>query len=335
MGELLQILDRPIAYQRSFVRLGIGVAGAVFLSQMVYWINRAEEGWFYKTQEEWTEETGLSRYEQEGARKKLRDLGILHEKKQGLPAKLFYSIDEDKLYQSVIRANKDAENSHTGLGKTRKQLCGKLANIPTEITTENTTDIKTPLTPEGDETERILGDAKQALEYYNALTGLHCRDITPFLELLTAHKSRAAYTLGDLQVVMEWVVKSWRPRNGKFAKPANICRVTRFDGYLADALVWLKNQVEINTADVVDEYNRILGDRLPQAELDPERDRDIRQLAQHLAVKTVEGFSAYFDAFRQSAPIFYYGGADGAGWRASFDYLINPKILKKTREGTL
>lgn len=65
--NILPLLDRPIAFQRSFIRLDIGVTAALFLSQMTYWTNRSDDdGWVYKTQEEWEEETGLSRYEQEG-----------------------------------------------------------------------------------------------------------------------------------------------------------------------------------------------------------------------------------------------------------------------------
>ncbi|WP_447869895.1 HNH endonuclease [Serratia fonticola] len=97
--ELLRLLDRPIAFQRSFVRLGAGIPGALFLSQAVYWNARTTdpEGWFFKTQSEWEEETGLKRSEQEKARKSLVSIGVLEESKKGLPAKLYYRINEDKL----------------------------------------------------------------------------------------------------------------------------------------------------------------------------------------------------------------------------------------------
>lgn len=52
--NILPLLDRPIAFQRSFIRLDIGVTAALFLSQMIYWTNRSDDdGWVYKTQEEW------------------------------------------------------------------------------------------------------------------------------------------------------------------------------------------------------------------------------------------------------------------------------------------
>jgi len=92
---LLQLLDRPIAFHRCFVTLTGSVTAALMLSQALYWQRRCKEseGWWYKTLEEWTEETGLNRRETEAARIKLRALEVLEEKRTGSPAKLWYRID--------------------------------------------------------------------------------------------------------------------------------------------------------------------------------------------------------------------------------------------------
>jgi hypothetical protein len=65
------------------------------LSQAVYWNKRTgvHNGWFWKTQDEWTDETGLSRREQETARKTLKSLGIIEEKKEGIPARLYFRVN--------------------------------------------------------------------------------------------------------------------------------------------------------------------------------------------------------------------------------------------------
>ena len=98
------LLDRPIAFQRAFVRLGVGITGALMLSQAVYWSKRTNDpdGWFYKGQAEWEEETGLSRCEQETARKALMRIGVLDEVRQGMPARLFYRINLEKLESLLI-----------------------------------------------------------------------------------------------------------------------------------------------------------------------------------------------------------------------------------------
>ena len=133
------IPDRPIAFNRDFVRLGIGITGALFLSQLVYWSKRTKDCWFYKTADEWEEETGMSRKEQETARKRLREAGILSEKKQGIPAKLYFMLNENKLielmdavfYDDVKQVSTDGGNSMTPKGE-----CN------TETTQETTTDNK-------------------------------------------------------------------------------------------------------------------------------------------------------------------------------------------------
>lgn len=134
---VLQLLDRPIAFHRCFVPVAESVAGAVWLSQLVYWSGRGQDktGWIYKTQQEWKEETGLGRSEQENVRKKLRNKMVLEEKEDGLPCRLFYRLNLDRLFelissQSCADAGADqyAGIQHTRMRKTSKQACGNLAN---------------------------------------------------------------------------------------------------------------------------------------------------------------------------------------------------------------
>ncbi|EEC0293654.1 replication protein RepO [Salmonella enterica subsp. enterica] len=331
--NILPLLDRPIAFQRSFIRLDMGVNSALFLSQLTYWTNRsADDGWVYKTQDEWEEETGLTRYEQEGARKKLRGLGVLLERKQGLPARLFYKIDNDVLCQLLTSAYKDAEKPHTGMRNTSTPASGKPANIHTEITTEN---IEPPYPQKGEGDEIILADAEKVLAYYNEQTGTRCRDVKPFVMLLTPTTTRPGYTVAEIQLVIRWVLATWRRRGGSLPKPANICRVNRFDGYLADAETWATAEAAVDPAEVVKGYNEIFSGLLPAAEIDTDRRRAILRLLAHMRTQTVGAFLGYFEKFRDTAPDFYFGGEHHDGWRAGFDYLMKPETLRKTREGAL
>lgn len=127
MSQFLQLVDRPIAFQRSFVRLGVGITGALLLSQIVYWQNRMEGQWFYKTQADLEEETGLTRYEQEGARKKLVSCGVLEEAKRGIPAKLYFRVNQERLEELLV-----GENQHAGVGENKNQGCGNSANSDAE-----------------------------------------------------------------------------------------------------------------------------------------------------------------------------------------------------------
>lgn len=145
---LQELLDRPIAFQRAFVSLGVGITGALMLSQAIYWSNRTDdaEGWFYKTMEEWESETGMTRYEQEGARKKLVKIGVLEEQKKGVPCRLFYRVNLE-----AIRANLSVENPQPSLRKNPKQARGKPTSKPEEnpqAITETTTEITSEITTE-------------------------------------------------------------------------------------------------------------------------------------------------------------------------------------------
>ncbi|ECB4844355.1 helix-turn-helix domain-containing protein [Salmonella enterica subsp. enterica serovar Liverpool] len=188
-----------------------------------------------------------------------------------------------------------------------------------------------PQKGEGD--EWILADAKKALEFYNEQTGTRCRDVKPFVLMLTPTQTREAYTLAELQLVIRWVLATWRRRGSGLPKPANICRVNRFDGYLADAEAWATTEADVDPDAVMNGYNEIFADTLPAAELDADRRRMIIRLAAHMKNKTTGAFLGYFEKFRADAPDFYFGST--GGWRASFDYLMKPETLRNTREGSL
>ena len=147
--------EQPIAFNKHYVFLGCGINGALMLSQLVYWTSRTKDadGWIYKTQVEWTRETGLTRTEQENARKKLLELGFITEKKMSVPCRVFFRVERENLYKSLIEYSETldcsqfAGNLHTRLQETCELDCSKPASknaqnqqSNTENTTENTTE---------------------------------------------------------------------------------------------------------------------------------------------------------------------------------------------------
>lgn len=110
----------PIAFYRPFADLAGSATGGLFFSQLMYWSGKGvdEEGWIFKTQHEWEEETFLTRSEQESARKALRKIGVLEEKKKGTPARLYYKINFENLHKWLQRK---AIGSQQTLGSTRMQ----------------------------------------------------------------------------------------------------------------------------------------------------------------------------------------------------------------------
>ncbi len=99
----LKLLDRPIAFHRCYVELCGNVTTALFLSQAVYWQGVVGEGrWYYKTSKQWHDEIGISKKVQERCRKSLRDLGVLREERRGMPRKVHFQVDLEKMVTVLL-----------------------------------------------------------------------------------------------------------------------------------------------------------------------------------------------------------------------------------------
>lgn len=76
---------------------------ALQCTRMAILNHQRANGSFWKTAREWYVETGLSVREIESARKTLKDLGILIEVRQGMPAKLWYTLNLNKLAAMICK----------------------------------------------------------------------------------------------------------------------------------------------------------------------------------------------------------------------------------------
>ncbi|MBE0623474.1 MAG: hypothetical protein IH606_01555 [Burkholderiales bacterium] len=101
---LLQILDVPLSFHRCLVPISGSVTAALLLSQAICNAQGADpalDGWFSKSQDEWGEETGLTRWEQATARRLLREAGFLEEQRLGMPAKLWFRVRPERVWQAL------------------------------------------------------------------------------------------------------------------------------------------------------------------------------------------------------------------------------------------
>ena len=133
-----------VAYRPVFAHVFGGATPALLLSQFWFWTNtptvKGRDGWFYKTQREITQETGLTRRETDTARRKLVALGVLSENLRGVPATQHYHLHKERLYQLLwehLEKQKASEktdtsqfvrNRQTGLHKSAKLDCTKAPN---------------------------------------------------------------------------------------------------------------------------------------------------------------------------------------------------------------
>lgn len=140
---VLVLQDRPVAYHPILARAIGSVKSAIFLSQLLYWTGRQKdrrEGWIYKTEAEFEEETALTRHEQAGARKLLVDSGILEIERREVPARLFYRLNKRRISELLSQLPESAQLV-PALAATSDPKTGELVPAPagTISPTESTT----------------------------------------------------------------------------------------------------------------------------------------------------------------------------------------------------
>lgn len=86
------------------------------------------ELWFYATSEAIHEETRLSYRKQKAAFKKIEDAGFIRTKLMGLPAKVHFSIDHDKIIEVIIGENKFSKSGKTSFSENAKLDLAKTQN---------------------------------------------------------------------------------------------------------------------------------------------------------------------------------------------------------------
>lgn len=136
-------LGRPIFYQPELTHITGALTAGIFICNLVQWTGKQKdaEGWIYKTQDQLQDETGLSRREQETARKVLKDRHFLEEVKRDTPARLYYRVNLDALNDAVddYLASKNGGKRHPAMAENAIVESAKPPSIPLqELTSEIT-----------------------------------------------------------------------------------------------------------------------------------------------------------------------------------------------------
>ncbi|CAB3805322.1 hypothetical protein LMG28614_06183 [Paraburkholderia ultramafica] len=140
------------------------VEATVFLCQACYWQSLiGPSKWFFKlrdaqrdpdgrllppldgTRQSWEWETALSRTRQESARRRLKELGLLEEALKGVPARMYYRVNLDRLTEFLLQNHQLAGFPPTGWqipdqldGRVRAGQMGGSAPANTETTSKIT-----------------------------------------------------------------------------------------------------------------------------------------------------------------------------------------------------
>ena len=227
--------EQPIAFNKHYVFIGCGINGALMLSQLVYWTSRTKDndGWIFKTHSDWTVETGLTRREQDTARKTLKELGFLSEKKVGVPRRVFFKVERENLYKSLIEYSEtlatpsmhnsailNAPNRHTECTEApdcmheSAQLNAQIRPSNTENTTENTTESISAVAPSKTQkfsAKEILiknGVSEQTISEYTNLRNKKKKPITENVLKLVFGQAKQACISNEraFQII---VVRGW------------------------------------------------------------------------------------------------------------------------------
>lgn len=114
---LLDVFDAPVSFHRCLVPVTGGVTAALMLSQAIWTtqgLDPAADGWFMRSQEEWMQETGLSRWEQQTARRTLREAGLMLERRAGMPARLWFRVCPQAVWRALQFCQAAPGNGMTG-----------------------------------------------------------------------------------------------------------------------------------------------------------------------------------------------------------------------------
>jgi len=144
---------RLIATSAAMVRTA-GPAAAIWLGNAIAaqdWSEKeCKESWWWATKAEIGERTGLSDEMQETARRRLRDLGVLTERKGVLSrgaslATIWYRLDMEKLAAIVYR-----ESRQSNPGVPGNRIPATPATDHTSLTSSLTSEEQPPVSPRGD-----------------------------------------------------------------------------------------------------------------------------------------------------------------------------------------
>jgi hypothetical protein len=126
--------NRVVGYSPDLARMVGGATTGLFLSQLLFLSDKGAnpEGWVYKSEAEMGKETGLTKREQQTARRKLLALGVIAIMRGGWKNTYHFKIIWEKLYQ-VIAGITRPQNVSTEKSESAQNVSTEpVQNVPTQ-----------------------------------------------------------------------------------------------------------------------------------------------------------------------------------------------------------
>ncbi len=130
LTDFIRDIGPFVTYHPRLNRITGSATATIFLSSLMAWegSQRDPEGWIYKTREQMTDDTGLTRTEQDTARRHLAERGFIEQKRKGVPATMHYRLNLAAINDAWDAANKSAGNPQSSLQESCKLNGGDAAN---------------------------------------------------------------------------------------------------------------------------------------------------------------------------------------------------------------
>lgn len=150
--KTIQALGTPVVLHSNLTKFLGSITASAFLSHIMYWSDKTDNALgVYKSCEQITDETGLSKKEQMTARKILRELGLIVETHKRLEHRLYYRFEpqafdawfEANLAKCQKASSPSAKNERPEVPKGNFGENPNGTSLYTKITTKNTTKITT------------------------------------------------------------------------------------------------------------------------------------------------------------------------------------------------
>jgi hypothetical protein len=126
--------NRVVGYSPDLAHIVGGATTGLFLSQLLFLSDKGAnpEGWVYKSEQEMGKETGLSKREQQTARRKLLSLGVITIMRGGFRNTYHFKVIWEKLYQ-VIAGIKRPQTVPTEKSESVQTVATEpVQNVPTQ-----------------------------------------------------------------------------------------------------------------------------------------------------------------------------------------------------------
>jgi hypothetical protein len=135
--------NRVVGYSPDLARIVGGATTGLFLSQLLFLSDKGHnpEGWVYKSEAEMGKETGLSKREQQTARRKLLALGVIAMMRGGWKNTYHFKVMWQRLYQVI----EQSLNSQTVANQWRQNAATEKSERTQTVPTDREQTVSTEL----------------------------------------------------------------------------------------------------------------------------------------------------------------------------------------------